>query len=95
MKDTYIAVHEFFHTLGLDDIEKLNLKNILMYHLNDRSGTEITALGREDMNRYLMHDITDMTRGSYANPSMNTVNKLRTFLNNSTNGFKYNKAKFR
>ncbi|WP_235526020.1 hypothetical protein [Pedobacter sp. Leaf216] len=31
----------------------------------------------------------------YANPSLNTVENLRRFLNNPTNGFKYNKAKFR
>lgn len=94
-RDPYIAVHEFFHTLGLDDLEQSSLKNRLMYHLNDRAGTAVTNLEREDMNRYLMHNINDMTRGSYSNASLNTVNKLRNFLNNPTNGFKYNKARFR
>ena len=36
-----------------------------------------------------------MYKGNYSNPSLNTANNLRTFLNDPTNGFNYNKAKFR
>lgn len=42
-----------------------------------------------------MYDLRDMTKGSYSNPGNNMVNQLRTFLNDKSNGFKYNKAKFR
>jgi hypothetical protein len=47
------------------------------------------------MNAYLMRGLVDMSDGAYANPTLNTAENLRKFLNNPTNGFKYNKAKFR
>jgi len=48
-KNKYIAVHEFFHTLGLDDIEDSDKKNRLMYHLGDNSGQTISDTERGDM----------------------------------------------
>ena len=36
-----------------------------------------------------------MTGTAFTNPNINTEKLLRTFLNDPTNGFEYNKAKFR
>ncbi|MBB6498951.1 hypothetical protein [Pedobacter cryoconitis] len=94
-KNPYLAVHEFFHTLSLDDIEDHSQKQRLMYHLEGNSGSSISNQELIDVNRYIMGDISNVTRGRYANPGLNTVNKLRTFLNRSSNGFIFNKAKFR
>ncbi len=66
-----------------------------MYHLDGNNGSSISNQELIDVNRYIMGDITNVTRGRYANPGLNTVNKLRTFLNTSSNGFIFNKAKFR
>lgn len=90
-----IGAHEFFHTLGLPDLyEKKDTKN-LMYHLSGITKSIVSSDERSKMNDYLLGDIENMYQGSYSNPSLNTANKLRTFLNAPTNGFKYNKAKFR
>lgn len=61
-KEPNIAVHEFFHTLGLDDLEDPKLKNRLMYHLDDRTGTSISNTEKTDMNRYLMRDLLNMVK---------------------------------
>ncbi|MCX2494027.1 hypothetical protein OQX63_11130 [Pedobacter sp. PF22-3] len=96
-KDRYLSVHEFFHTLGLRDIENSDKNNRLMYHLGDNIGQVISELEKGDMMQFIMKNIIDMTKNSYSysNANRNTVNLLRTFLNDKTNGFKYNKAKFR
>ncbi|RLJ77196.1 hypothetical protein [Pedobacter alluvionis] len=94
-KNKYFGVHEFFHTLGLDDIEDSSKKNRLMYHLGDNAGQIVSDTERGNMLNFLMTNIGDITQKNYANINLNTVTRLRTFLNNSTNGFKYNKAKFR
>lgn len=94
-KNKYTGVHEFFHTLSLDDIEDSDKKNRLMYHLGDNSGQVISDTERGDMLNYILSGITNMTKKSYSNQNLNTVNLLKTSLNNPTYGFKYNKAKFR
>eukprot|EP01012_Entosiphon_sulcatum_P024985 TRINITY_DN30266_c0_g1_i1.p1 TRINITY_DN30266_c0_g1~~TRINITY_DN30266_c0_g1_i1.p1 ORF type:complete len:269 (-),score=0.50 TRINITY_DN30266_c0_g1_i1:513-1319(-) len=95
LKNRYFGVHEFFHTLGLDDIEDSSKKNRLMYHLGDNAGQIISDTERGDMMHFIMKNLNDMTRSTYSNPNNNSGNLLRTFLNNSINGFKYNKAKLR
>ncbi|WP_316804704.1 hypothetical protein [Pedobacter nototheniae] len=94
-KNRYFGVHEFFHTLGLDDIEDNSKKNRLMYHLGDNNGQFISDTERGNMLNFIMTNINDMTKSNSTNINFNTLNRLRTFLNNPTNGFKYNKAKFR
>jgi hypothetical protein len=94
-KDKYIGVHEFFHTLGLDDLEDIDKKNRLMYHLGDNTGHALSDSERGNIMQYILGDIRIMTKNSHSIANHNTVNKLRIFLNTSTNGFKYNKAKFR
>ncbi|NTE03454.1 hypothetical protein G6M26_06855 [Agrobacterium tumefaciens] len=94
-KNKYIGVHEFFHTLSLDDIEDSDKKNRLMYHLGDNSGQTISDTEKGDMLNFIMKYMTDITKGNHSNIYLNTVNRLKTFLNNPTNGFKFNKAKFR
>jgi hypothetical protein len=37
------------------------------------------------MNAYLMRGLVDMSDGAYANPTLNTAENLRKFLNNPTN----------
>jgi hypothetical protein len=66
-----------------------------MYHLGDNIGKEITDTEKGDMMQYILGEINNMTKNNYSNINLNTINRLRTFLNDSTNGFKYNKAKFR
>jgi hypothetical protein len=94
-KNKYVGVHEFFHTLGLDDLEDSNKKNRLMYHLGDNTGQVLSDIEKGDMMKFILGDIRDMTGKTFTNPNLNTVNLLRTFLNDKTYGFKYNKAKFR
>jgi len=94
-KNKYLGVHEFFHTLGLDDIEDHTKKERLMYHLGDNTGQSISDKERGDMMHFMITDLRQMLKGNYSNISNNTVQLLRTFINNKTNGFKYNKAKFR
>lgn len=95
LENKYVGVHEFFHTLGLDDIEDHSKKNRLMYHLDDNVGKMISDTERGDMMHFIMKNLNDMTRNTYSNLNRNTEILLRTFLNDKTNGFKYNKAKFR
>ncbi|NTD95632.1 hypothetical protein G6M26_22750 [Agrobacterium tumefaciens] len=97
VKNRYIGVHEFFHTLGLKDIEDHNKKDQLMYHLGDNTSYNISDNERGDVMNFLMQDISNMTKGvySYTNQNFNSQNLLRTFLNSRTNDIKYNKAKFR
>jgi len=90
-----LATHEFFHTLSLKDLEDYTEKQRLMYHLDGNTGSSISNQELIDINQYIMADIRDVARGNYANPGLNTLNKLRTFLNTSSNGFIFNKAKFR
>ena len=66
-----------------------------MYHLGGNTGSSISNQELIDINRYIMSDISNVARGRYSNPGLNTVNRLRTFLNRSSNGFIFNKAKFR
>lgn len=94
-KDKYISVHEFFHTLNLGDIEDSSKKNRLMYHLGDNAGQAISETEKVDIMQYILGDIQNMMKHNYSNITLNTVNRLKTFLNDQTNGFKYNKAKFR
>lgn len=94
-RNKYLGVHEFFHTLGLDDIEDHSKKERLMYHLEDNSGQSISDMEKGDMMQFIMRDLRQMLKGSYSSISNNTVQLLRIFINDKTNGFKYNKAKFR
>ncbi|MFD2288810.1 hypothetical protein GJU39_05845 [Pedobacter petrophilus] len=91
----YIGVHEFFHTLGLVDIEDNSKKNRLMYHLGNNTGHSISDAERGDMMQFIMRNIKDMTKSTYTNLNNNTVKLLGNFLNSPTNGFKFNQAKFR
>jgi len=95
IKDKNIGVHEFFHTLGLDDIEDNSKKNRLMYHLGNNTGYSISDLERGDLMEYILGDINNILKKNYSNANIETDSRLKTFLNNPTNGFKYNKAKFR
>lgn len=95
IKDKNIGVHEFFHTLGLDDIEDNSKKNRLMYHLGNNTGYSISDLERGDLMEYILGDINNILKKNYSNTSINTDSRLKIFLNNPINGFKYNKAKFR
>jgi hypothetical protein len=90
-----IATHEFFHTLGLPDLSGKSNSNKLMFEVASKTNNLVSNSELADMNAYLMKDIVSISEGNYSNQSFNTVNKLRNFLNNPTNGFKYNKAKFR
>lgn len=93
-KDYLVGVHEFFHVLGLSDLEDAGLENRLMYHIG-RKGAVVNDNERATMNNFIMQDLRAMTKKTYSNPGNNMVNQLRTFLNNKSNGFQYNKAKFR
>jgi len=66
-----------------------------MYHLGDNSGQTISDTERGNMLKFIMVNINDITKINSTNFNLNTLNRLRTFLNNPTNGFKFNKAKFR
>lgn len=94
-KNKYFGAHEFFHTLGLDDIEDSSKKNRLMYHLGNNSGQVISDTEKGDMMQYIVGNINNMTTKEYSNVNLNTVNRLRTFLNQSIYAIKYNKTKFR
>nr|WP_315421274.1 hypothetical protein [uncultured Pedobacter sp.] len=78
-KDKYTGVHEFFHTLGLDDIEDSDKKNRLMYHLGNNTGYAISDTERGDMMHFIMQNLKDMTKSTYSSPNRNTVNLLRAF----------------
>ena len=90
-----IATHEFFHTLGLPDLSGKSNSNNLMFEIASKTNNLVSNKELANMNAYLMEDVVSISEGNYSNRSFNTVNKLRNFLNNPTNGFKYNKAKFR
>lgn len=90
-----IGTHEFFHTLGLPDLDGQANRNKLMFKINNKTNNTITNLELSQMNRYLMDDLVHMANGSYSNLSLETGNNLRFFLNNPIYGFKYNKTKFR
>jgi hypothetical protein len=90
-----VGAHEFFHTLGLDDLYNSNQKNSLMYYMGGKNTTQVSNTERALMNDYLIHEIENMYKGSYSNPGLDTRNKLQKFLNNPKYGFKFNKAKFR
>ncbi|RAJ25506.1 hypothetical protein [Pedobacter cryoconitis] len=90
-----IAAHEFFHILGLDDLYNATQKTSLMYYMGGKNRLQVSNTERTLMNDYLIHEIENMYKGSYANPGLDTRNKLQKFLNNSKYGFKFNKAKFR
>jgi hypothetical protein len=90
-----IGTHEFFHTLGLSDLRGQANRNRLMYEIASKTNNQVSTQELLQMNRYLMYELVDMSGGRYTNQTLNTVNKLRSFLNNPINGFKYNKAKFR
>lgn len=79
----------------MDDIEDNNKKNRLMYHLGNNTGYSISDLEKGDLMEYILGGIYNITKKNYSNISMNTYSRLRNFLNNPTNGFKFNKAKFR
>ncbi|MGY0035107.1 hypothetical protein [Pedobacter sp. NJ-S-72] len=74
-KDYLIGVHEFFHTLGLPDLEANGFENRLMYHLG-KVGSNVTNSERAIMNKFIMYDLRDMTKGSYSNPGNNMVNQI-------------------
>lgn len=81
--------------MGLDDIEDSDKKNRLMYHLGNNTGYAISDTERGDMMHFIMQNLKDMMKSTYSSPNRNTVISLRTFLNDPTNGFKYNKDKLR
>lgn len=66
-----------------------------MYHLGDNAGQSITEREKADMLEYVFGGANNLTMKNYSNASLNTVTRLRTFLNNPINGFNYNKAKLR
>lgn len=95
LRNKYFGAHEFFHTLDLNDIEDGNKKNRLMYHLSDNSGHVISDAEKGDMMQYIVGNINDMAKKEYSNINLNTVSRVRIFLNKSIYAIKYNKAKFR
>lgn len=95
LKYPYIGAHEFFHALRLNDITDKAFSKNLMYQYTGKNRTEITDKQRLSMNQYIIRALDDMYSSAYSNPNLNTVLNLRTLLNSSKNGFKYNKAKFR
>lgn len=95
LKFPYLGAHEFFHALKLSDIKDKSLSKNLMYEYAGKNRTDITDNQRLTMNRYIIRALDDMYSAPYSNPNLNTSANLRTFLNTSKNGFKYNKAKFR
>lgn len=94
-KSRHLGVHEFFHTLGLDDIEDSDKKNRLMYHLGGNTGQVVSDAERSNMMQFILGNIKDFTKNEYSNANLNTVNRLKTSLNNPTYGIRYNKTKFR
>jgi hypothetical protein len=90
-----LAAHEFFHTLGLADLYNSNQKNSLMYYIGGKNRSQVTSTERARMNDYIIQDIENMYKGNYSNPGLDTRNKLQKFLNDSKNGFKFQKSKFR
>lgn len=91
----HIATHEFFHTLNLEDIEDYAKSDKLMYHLGDNIAYNISDQERIKFNVFIFENLMDISKQMYTNLNYNTLLKLRLFLNDKTNGFKYNKAKFR
>ncbi|CAM3840907.1 hypothetical protein MUGA111182_12610 [Mucilaginibacter galii] len=94
VKDPSTGPHEFFHTLSLADLELPSDKNDIMYHLGDQTNTNLSLAEKIDALRYIISDITNMTKSVYQNPSYNTVNQLRTRLNDPINGISYNRSRF-
>jgi hypothetical protein len=90
-----IGTHEFFHTLGLSDLQGQANHKRLMYEIAGKTNNQVSTQELLQMSRYLMYELVDMSGGRYTNQTLNTLSKLRPFLNNPTNGIKYNKAKFR
>jgi hypothetical protein len=66
-----------------------------MYHLGDSIGHSLSDTEKGTIMNFIMRNLKDMEKSSYNNASLNTINKLRLFLRDTTNGFKYNKNKFR
>jgi len=94
-KYPYLGAHEFFHALKLADISDKSASKNLMYQYGGENRTQVTNEQRLYMNRYIIKDLYEMYKSPYSNPNLNTVANLRVFLNDSRNGFKYNKSKFR
>lgn len=90
-----ISAHEFFHTLGLGHIKGVSSRKSLMSEVAGANNNTISLNELSKMNEYLMRSLVDMSDGFYANPILNTAENLRFFLNNLTNGFKYDKTKFK
>jgi len=90
-----ISAHEFFHTLGLGHAKGASSSKSLMGEVAGAKNNSISFNELSKMNEYLMRDLVNMSDGVYTNPTLNTVENLRKFLNNPTNGFKYNKTKLK
>jgi len=93
-RDYLLGVHEFFHVLGLDDLEDVGLEKRLMYHIG-RTGDIVNDNERATINKFIMSDMRNMTKSNYTLQLNNMVDQLRIFLNNRSNGIIFNKAKFR
>ena len=90
-----ISAHEFFHILGLGHAKGASSSKSLMGEVAGAKNNSISFNELSKMNEYLMRDLVNMSDGVYTNPTLNTVENLRKFLNNPTNGFKYNKTKLK
>ncbi|WP_316824052.1 hypothetical protein [Pedobacter miscanthi] len=80
-----ISMHEFFHTLGLEHIKGASSRKSLMAEVAGINNNMISLSELSIMNAYLMRGLVDMSDGAYANPTLNTAENLRKFLNNPTN----------
>lgn len=93
-RDPTIAAHEFFHTLSLGDKEDPEFKENIMYHLGG-SGKTVNMQQKIDLTHYIIDELRNMTSSNYQIQSLNTVVKLRTFLNDPSNAVRYNINRFR
>jgi hypothetical protein len=94
-KYPYLGAHEFFHALKLSDLKGKTATKNLMYEYGGANRMQVTNDQRLIMNRYIIRNLDEMYSSPYSNPNLNTGANLRIFLNDSRNGFKYNKGKFR
>lgn len=93
-KNWSLVAHEFFHTLGLKDLEDAKDQDDIMYHVG-KNGLSIAPSEKLDMITYIMDDLRKMTHKTYQIPNLNTVLQLRQRLNNPSNEVSYNRNNFR
>jgi RHS repeat-associated protein len=93
-------IHEWFHVLGLGDIEAKNnvkeLKKRLMWHLGGNTGNEVTALEKTEILDHLVPKIKfPLLGGKYISPNYNSKKILIETLDDSNKKIKYDKKKLK